>query len=158
MIKFFQPWCGHCTAMKPAWDEAAANAHSSVFIADVNCSDQDELCQENDVKGYPTIKVYKDGEVTDYSGGRTVDDISNFVDSELAVKCNIESIKETCSEKAAPYLEKWGSKDKSAVKAELSRLDGISGKKMTPDLKSWFRERSAILQQIIGKEEDSKEL
>jgi protein disulfide-isomerase A6 len=158
MIKFFQPWCGHCTAMKPAWDEAAANAHSSVFIADVNCSDQEELCQENDVKGYPTIKVYKDGEVTDYSGGRTVDDIASYIDSELAAKCSIDNVAETCSEKAGPYLEKWKPKDQAGLKAELTRLEGMAGKKMTPELKQWLRERITILKQLVGKEEESKEL
>lgn len=158
MIKFFQPWCGHCTAMKPAWDEAAASAHSSVFIADVNCSDQEELCQENEVKGYPTIKVYKDGTVTDYTGGRTVGDITSFVDEELAVKCSIDNIAESCSEKAGPYLEKWKPKNNASLKAELTRLEGMSGKKMTSDLKQWLRERIAILQQLAGKEEESKEL
>lgn len=63
MIKFFQPWCGHCTKMKPDWDRLAEEAHSSVFIADVNCSDEEDLCKENAVSGYPTIKVFKDGEV-----------------------------------------------------------------------------------------------
>jgi protein disulfide-isomerase-like protein len=158
MIKFYQPWCGHCTSMKPAWDEVSANAHSSVFVADVNCSDQDELCKENSVQGYPTIKVYKDGTVTDYTGGRTVEDLTVYVDTELAVKCDIEKIAESCSEKAGPYLEKWGSKDKAALTTELSRLDGLAGKKMTPELKVWFRERIAILQQLAGKEAESKEL
>ena len=157
MVKFFQPWCGHCTSMKPAWDEVSANAHSSVFVADVNCSDQADLCQENGVQGYPTIKVYNGGEVTDYSGGRDVDALTSFVDS-LAVKCSITDLAGTCSEKAEPYMKKWESKDKAALTAELKRLDTLAGKKMTPDLKAWFRERSAILDQLIKKEDDAKEL
>jgi protein disulfide-isomerase-like protein len=157
MVKFFQPWCGHCTSMKPAWDEASANAHSSVFVADVNCSDQADLCQEIGVQGYPTIKVYNGGEVTDYSGGRDVDSLTAFVDS-LAVKCTITDLAGTCSEKAEPYMKKWESKDKVALTAELKRLDALAGKKMTPDLKAWFRERSAILDQLIKKEDDAKEL
>jgi thiol-disulfide isomerase/thioredoxin len=60
MIKYFQPWCGHCTQMKPDWDRLAESVHDSVFIADVNCSDEDDLCRENDVSGYPTIMVSKD--------------------------------------------------------------------------------------------------
>jgi hypothetical protein len=108
------------------------------------------------VKGYPTIKLYKDGEVTDYSGGRTVEDLTSFVDT-LAVKCSITDLEGTCSDKAGPYLKKWESKDKSALSAELKRLEGLAGKKMTPELKAWLRERSAILQQLGGKAEDSKE-
>lgn len=157
MIKFFQPWCGHCTSMKPAWDEASANAHSSVFVADVNCSDQADLCQENDVQGYPTIKVYNGGEVTNYEGGRDVDSLNAFIDT-LAVKCSIKDLAGTCSEKAEPYMKKWESKDKIALTAELKRLEGLAGKKMTPELKAWFRERSAILDQLSKKDDDVKEL
>jgi thioredoxin-like negative regulator of GroEL len=61
MIKFYQPWCGHCTKMKPAWDEVSAAAHSSVFLADVNCSDNEDLCSTVGVSGYPTIKVLSEG-------------------------------------------------------------------------------------------------
>lgn len=159
MVKFFQPWCGHCTSMKPAWDEASENAHSSVFLADVNCSDQADLCQENDVQGYPTIKVYQGGEVTNYEGGRDLESLKAFADS-LAVKCSIDDLAGTCSEKAEPYMKKWESKDKAALEAELKRLSGVAGKKMTPDLKSWFQERSAILDQLIKKApaDDAKEL
>jgi protein disulfide-isomerase-like protein len=152
MIKFFQPWCGHCTKMKPAWDEASAAAHSSVFLADVNCSDQEELCKEVGVSGYPTIKVYKDGEVSDYNGGRTLEDLTKYVETELATPCDITKLAETCSEKAAPYTEKWKAKDVEAIKKELGRLYGLAGKSMTADLKAWLRERVAILNQLAPAE------
>lgn len=35
--------------MKPDWDKLAEESHSSVFIADVNCSNEDKLCQDNGV-------------------------------------------------------------------------------------------------------------
>lgn len=148
MIKFFQPWCGHCTSMKPAWDAAAASAHESVFIADVNCSDQEKLCTEVGVQGYPTIKVYKDGAVTDYQGGRSLEDLTEYVGKELAVKCDIGNLAETCSEKATPYAAKWKVKDAAAIEKEISRLSGMAGKSMTGELKGWFQERLAILKQL----------
>lgn len=155
MIKFFQPWCGHCTSMKPAWDEVAASAHPSVFLADVNCSDQESLCSSVGVSGYPTIKVYKDGAVTDYTGGRTVEGLTEYVDAELATKCDIAKVSETCSQKAAPYLAKWKAKDAAAVQKEIERLTAMSGKSMTGELKGWFRERLAILQQLAPAPEGS---
>jgi protein disulfide-isomerase-like protein len=148
MIKFFQPWCGHCTRMKPDWDKLADAAHSSVFIADVNCSDQDELCQSNEVQGYPTIKVYKDGAVEDYSGGRGFDDLMEYVDSNLAAKCDIAKIDENCSSKAPAYVEKWKGKDVLDIHKESQRLTSMLGQPMSKDLKAWLRERISILGQL----------
>ena len=147
MIKFYQPWCGHCTSMKPAWDEVSESADKSVFIADVNCSEQDELCSQVGVQGYPTIKVYKDGEVTDYKGGRSVEDLSEYVDTQLATKCDITKLEETCSTKAVPYAAKWKDKDTASIQKEISRLSGMANKSMTAELKGWLRERLHILNQ-----------
>lgn len=134
--------------MKPAWDELAENADSSVFIADVNCSDQDDLCSENGVAGYPTIKVFKDGEVSDYSGGRSFDDLIEYVDAELAAKCDVNNLSDTCSERAVKFAEKWKVKETSDQEKEIKRLSGMSNKSMKAELKGWLRERLHILQQL----------
>lgn len=136
--------------MKPDWDKLAEEAHSSVFIADINCSDQEELCQKAGVQGYPTIKVYKgDGSVDDYQGPRSFDGLMEFVDENLAVKCDIASVEATCSDKAPAYVAKWKAKADD-VENEIARLSGMLDKSMTPDLKTWLRERLAILQQLKG--------
>jgi len=136
MVKFFQPWCGHCTRMKPDWDRLAEDAHSSVFIADVNCSDEEELC--SDVSGYPTIKVYKDGAVEKYEGGRSFEDLMEYVEENLAVKCDISNIDENCHPKAEGYVAKWKAKDEAAVQKEIHRLTGMQGKAMEKNLKSTY--------------------
>jgi len=144
--------------MKPAWDELADSVDNSVFIADVNCSDEEELCQENGVGGYPTIKVYQDGEVTDYQGGRSFEDLMSYVNENLATKCNIENTAEGCSEKAVKYVEKWKAKDVADVRKEMTRLEGMVGKSMTAELKGWLRERLSILKQIAPSPSGGEEL
>ncbi|GKY96084.1 hypothetical protein MPSEU_000568500 [Mayamaea pseudoterrestris] len=159
MVKFYQPWCGHCTKMKPDWDQLAAEAHPSVFISDINCSEQEELCSENNVQGYPTIKIYKDGKVEDYKGGRSLSDLQDFVDAELAIKCDVsDPVGSGCSDKAKAYIHKWSSKSDlaEAAKKELDRLSGMSDSSMKADLKQWLNERMAILRQLMGRCDVSK--
>lgn len=144
--------------MKPAWDELADNVDNSVFIADVNCSDEQDVCEEVGVKGYPTIKVYQDGEVTDYKGGRSFEDLLEYVDNNLAIKCKIDNTAEGCSEKALKYIGKWKAKDKSDVAKELTRLEGMVGKSMTSELKGWLRERMSILKQMVPASSEEEEL
>ena len=137
-----------CTRMKPDWDKLAENSHSSVFIADVNCSDEEELCTENGVSGYPTIKVYKDGKVEDYKGPRGYDELNAYVDGNLAAKCSIKDLANTCSEKAAAFHGKWQPKSQEDIAKEIKRLSGMQSKSMQKDLKVWLKERLLILQQL----------
>lgn len=134
--------------MKPDWDQLAEEAHSSVFIADVNCSDEADLCEENDVAGYPTILVYKDGKAEKYNGARGFEELMEYVDENLAVKCDIGKLEETCSEKASGYVTKWKARSLADQKKEIDRLGGMLDKSMTSDLKAWLRERHTILQQL----------
>ena len=153
MIKFFQPWCGHCTRMKPDWDRLAEEAHPSVFIADIDCSQETQICLEEGIDGFPTIKVYKDGSEDTYNDGRDFNSLKTFVDEQLAQKCLATKAAETCSRKAIKYITKWNEQDKENRKKEIIRLEGMSAKSMTTDLKTWLRERIIILKQITDKDE-----
>ena len=88
LVKFYQPWCGHCKSMKPDYDRLSAEYGSSenVLIADVNCGEEDALCAASDVRGYPTIKYYVNGEEEDYQMGRTYEDMKQFVKDKLEVR------------------------------------------------------------------------
>jgi len=77
--------------MKPAWDQLGDEyaSSSSVVIADVDCTTEQDLCSKYDVKGYPTIKYFTsetDEKGADYSGGRSFDDLKKFVADSLEVK------------------------------------------------------------------------
>ena len=153
MIKFFQPWCAQCIRMKPDWDRLSEEAHPSVFIADLNCSDHADLCRDEEVVGYPTIKVYKDGSVDIYRDGRDYDSLRSFVYKNLAQKCDIANKAKTCSPKAVKYISKWETKDRGSLKMEIDRLKTTATKVMTADLQVWLHERILILNQLRANEE-----
>jgi len=138
--------------MKPAWDQLGSEYEhsSSVVIADVDCTVESDLCQKHGVKGYPTIKYYtaetgKDGE--SYSGGRGFDQLKTFVEDTLEVKCLVAS-PEGCSEKEVEFMGKMKAKGADDIEKQHTRLQGMAGKSMTPDLKKWLFQRINILAQL----------
>lgn len=146
--------------MKPAWDQLGDEyaASSSVLIADADCTSDDakDLCEEYEVRGYPTIKYFKDGDMKgeDYSGGRDFDSLKEFVSESLEVKCDVNDPTE-CTDKEKKYIEKMKAKTSEERQKQLDRLDKMKGESMKAELKQWLSQRLHILRSLqdTGKEE-----
>merc|ERR1711971_966711 len=79
-IKFYAPWCGHCQKLVPTWGELAKKFEKdeTVKIAKLDCTQAQSVCQENEVKGYPTLSYFRNGrKVENYKGARNMDDLNN---------------------------------------------------------------------------------
>jgi thioredoxin domain-containing protein 5 len=75
--------------MIPAYHELAQKFvnDSKVKIAKVDCTlaENRDLCSEQDVNGFPTLYIYKNGEkVTEYNGNRSLEDMFDFVKGHVA--------------------------------------------------------------------------
>ncbi|KAG6865383.1 hypothetical protein C0991_003086 [Blastosporella zonata] len=82
-IEFFSPYCRHCNAFAPTWeklvDECAVDT-PQVNLAQVDCSLYGDLCNENGITAYPTMKMLNKGkEVDRYTGSRDLLDLHNFI-------------------------------------------------------------------------------
>ena len=87
LVEFYAPWCGHCKSLKPIYEEAAEGIKESgldAVLTAVDATEDRDLAEKFSVTGFPTIKIFKDGEVIDeYAGDRSADGIQNAVENYL---------------------------------------------------------------------------
>lgn len=81
LVKFFAPWCGHCKTMAEPYKEAAAALAGKAVLAEVDATVEKDLASKYNVAGFPTLKLFKDGEeVSDYKGGRDKDAFVQYIE------------------------------------------------------------------------------
>lgn len=84
-IKFYAPWCGHCQKLQPTWEQLATETHqsqSSVKIAKVDCTapENKQVCIDQQVEGYPTLFLYKNGQrQNEYEGSRSLPELQAYL-------------------------------------------------------------------------------
>lgn len=111
LIEFYAPWCGHCKRLAPEYEKAATalkKADPPVALAKVDCTVETSTCQKFGVTGYPTLKIFKNGEFSKaYDGPREKDGIVRKMMKESGpISKKLESV-----EDAKNFL----SKDSAAV-------------------------------------------
>jgi len=104
--------------MKPDWDKLmdAFAGSTTALVADVDCTaGGKELCEQNGVKGYPTIKYGDPADLQDYQGGRDYDALKKFADENLKPMCGPTNI-DLCNDEKKAEIE-------SLMNMDMAELD-----------------------------------
>jgi protein disulfide isomerase len=81
LMEYYAPWCGHCKALSPKWDELGEHVKD---LDDLVIAKMDSTANEVEgveIKGYPTLKWYPKGNKKgeDYNDGRELPDFKDFL-------------------------------------------------------------------------------
>lgn len=83
LVEFYAPWCGHCQSLEPEYKSAAKSLEEEapkVQLAKVDATKEEKLASRFGIEGFPTLKLFRDGEfVKDYNGPRTSSGIVKFM-------------------------------------------------------------------------------
>lgn len=136
LVEFYAPWCGHCKSLAPEYAKAAgklADAESDTKLAKVDATQEKKLAERFGIQGFPTLKYFKKQNPIDYSGGRTADDIVNWLEKKSGPPAKaIESVAEAKKFKDSADVAVLGFfKDQKSDKAKafLEVADALDSQK-----------------------------
>lgn len=82
-VMYHAKWCGHCKDAKPIFEQLGATqtiGGKTVDISMVEPEEEPELAEGQNIKGYPTIRLFPpSGEAVDYNGNRSLADLQRFL-------------------------------------------------------------------------------
>jgi len=93
------------------------------LVADVDCTTEGkELCEEAGVKGYPSIKYGEPGNLQDYNGERSYEELKKFADENLGPSCSPANI-ELCSDEQKAQIEKFEKMSDGKRDAKVRKME-----------------------------------
>lgn len=125
---------------------------STALVADVDCTAEGKaLCDDNGVRGYPTLKYGDPSDLQDYQGGRSFDDLKTFATENLKPMCSVKNM-DLCDDEKKAQINKYLAMDADALKAAVAEEE-----KKIADAEEAFKSAVSELQEKYTKLSEEKD-
>lgn len=96
------------------------------LVADVDCTaGGKDLCEKNDIRGYPSIKYGDPGDLKDYQGGRSFEDLKKFAEENLGPTCGPGENLELCDEATKASINKYVTMSAGKLEGKIRNVEKI---------------------------------
>jgi thiol-disulfide isomerase/thioredoxin len=94
VVLFYADWCPHCQKAKPIWYDVKNQYQNKqihgkkIQFTEIDCTQESDevdrvIEQYGGVKGYPTIKLFQNGETIDFEKTPTQESLTAFLNAHL---------------------------------------------------------------------------
>lgn len=84
VVDFWAEWCAPCRMMAPAIDALAAEYEGKAKVGKLNVDENSSVSDKYQIRGIPTVLIFKNGEVAEQVVGVTSkDNLSKLIDKHL---------------------------------------------------------------------------
>jgi len=119
-VKFYAPWCGHCKRLAPIWNELStevadvdnAEKYPGFNIAKLDCTSNLAVCERFGVTGYPSLKLFANRKLYEYTGRRELDAFRDFLAGGYQKQ----------EGKAVPSVPMWWQKDLDYFREDFDHI------------------------------------
>jgi len=163
LLEFYAPWCGHCKALAPKYEELAQlyasnpTYNNQVTVAKVDATLNDV---PDEIAGFPTIKLFpagaKDSPI-DYNGARTIEDLANFIKENGKYKVDAYSA-EADADSDMPDAESMGHQAPAATEKAKATAEGVGEKVKSAASEAAEAVKTAVADTDEGESRDHDEL
>ena len=83
---YYVDWCKFCKKAKPEWAKLEQEYHGKtvngkkILIVKINCEENPEVAEKEQIQGYPTFKFNSNGKYYDYPDEPTFDKFRVFIE------------------------------------------------------------------------------